>query len=66
MSFLAYLRLFIIVLILISFNSSSFAKRAAIIIDYDTKKVLFEVNADTLNYPASLSKMMTVYIISWL
>jgi len=40
-----------------------FAKRAAIVIDYDTKKVLFEKNADTLNYPASLTKMMTLYIV---
>ena len=38
------------------------AKRAAIIIDYDTQEVLFEVNADTLNYPASLAKIMTLYI----
>ena len=46
------------------FNSNSvFAKRAAIIIDYDTQEVLFEVNADTLNYPASLTKIMTLYII---
>ena len=48
----------------ISLNSNSLsAKRAAIIIDYDTQEVLFEVNADTLNYPASLTKMMTLYII---
>ena len=48
----------------ISLNSNSLsAKRAAIIIDYDTREVLFEVNADTLNYPASLTKMMTLYII---
>ena len=39
------------------------AKKAAIIIDYDTKNVLFEVNADTLNYPASLTKIMTLYIV---
>ena len=39
------------------------AKRAAIIIDYDTQEVLFEVNADTLNYPASLAKIMTLYIV---
>jgi len=39
-----------------------FAKVAAIIIDYDNKNVLFEINADTLNYPASLTKMMTLYI----
>ena len=48
----------------ISLNSNSvLAKRAAIIIDYDTQEVLFEVNADTLNYPASLAKIMTLYIV---
>ena len=36
---------------------------AAIVIDYDTKEVLFEINADTRNYPASLTKMMTLYIL---
>ena len=50
-----------IVLILVS-NPLS-AKIAAIIVDYDSKKVLFEKNADTLNYPASLTKIMTLYII---
>ena len=39
------------------------AKKAAIVIDYDTKKILFEVNSDTLNYPASLTKIMTLYIV---
>ena len=39
------------------------AKIAAIVIDYDTKEVLFEINADTRNYPASLTKMMTLYIL---
>ena len=31
--------------------------------DYETKEVLFEVNADTLNFPASLTKIMTLYIV---
>lgn len=54
----------IIFLISISLGSNSvFAKKAAIIIDYDTQEVLFEVNADTLNYPASLVKIMTLYIL---
>ena len=44
------------------FSSSLLAKKAAIIIDFDTKETLFEVNADTLNFPASLTKMMTLYI----
>ena len=37
--------------------------KAAIVIDYDTNKTLIEVNADTLNYPASLTKIMTLYIV---
>lgn len=44
-------------------SHSIFAKKAAIIIDYESKKTLFEINADTLNYPASLTKMMTLYIV---
>ena len=53
--------IFIILLILSSTNLLQ-AKRAAIIIDYHTNETLFEVNADTLNYPASLAKMMTLYL----
>ncbi len=44
-------------------SSNLYAKKAAIIIDYDNKDVLFEVNADTLNFPASLTKIMTLYIV---
>lgn len=39
------------------------AKYASIIIDADTGEVLHEVNADSLNYPASLTKMMTLYLV---
>jgi len=48
---------------LIIFSNNISAKKAAIIIDFDTQKTLFEVNADTLNFPASLTKMMTLYIV---
>ncbi len=44
-------------------SSVTFAKKAAIVIDFDTKEVLFEVNANTKNYPASLTKIMTLYIL---
>ena len=58
---------FLIVLsltLIIFFNTNTVsAKRAAIIIDFDTQETLFEINADTLNYPASLTKMMTIYIV---
>jgi D-alanyl-D-alanine carboxypeptidase len=50
-------------LIVIFTTSQSFAKKAAIVIDFDTKEVLFEVNANTKNYPASLTKIMTLYIL---
>ena len=39
---------------ILSFSSNIFAKKAAIVIDFDTEEVLFEVNADTRNYPACL------------
>jgi D-alanyl-D-alanine carboxypeptidase len=38
------------------------AKYASIIIDADSGEVLQEVNADMINYPASLTKMMTLYL----
>ncbi len=39
------------------------AKFASMVIDADTGKVLHQVNPDTRNYPASLTKMMTLYKI---
>jgi len=56
----------IVTLIIVTFSLTTnpvLAKRAAIIIDFDTQEVLFHVNADTLNYPASLTKIMTLYIV---
>ena len=50
-------------LIVIFVTTHGFAKKAAIVIDFDTKEVLFEVNANTKNYPASLTKIMTLYIL---
>ena len=38
------------------------AKYASIVLDADSGEVLHEVNADTRNYPASLTKMMTLYL----
>ena len=43
--------------------SAAIAKYASIVIDADSGAVLHEVNADTPNYPASLAKMMTLYMI---
>lgn len=39
------------------------AKYASIVIDLETGRVLHEKNADTRNYPASLTKMMTLYMV---
>ncbi|HEY9163863.1 MAG TPA: D-alanyl-D-alanine carboxypeptidase family protein, partial [Magnetovibrio sp.] len=39
------------------------AKYASLVIDAATGEVLNEVNADTRNYPASLTKMMTLYLV---
>ena len=58
---LIFIKLLIFIIFFLS-STSLFAKKAAIVIDYDSKEVLFEVNADTLNFPASLTKIMTLYI----
>ena len=60
--FLRY-NLIIIFITFIIISNPVGAKKAAIIIDYETNNTLFEVNADTLNYPASLAKMMTLYMV---
>ena len=39
------------------------AKYASIVIDFESGQVLHEENADTRNYPASLTKMMTLYML---
>lgn len=39
------------------------SKYAAIVIDNNTDRVLFARNADSLRYPASLTKMMTLYML---
>lgn len=43
--------------------SSALAKYAAFIVDAETGRVYHETNADTRNYPASLTKMMTLYLL---
>jgi D-alanyl-D-alanine carboxypeptidase len=39
------------------------AKYASIVVDAETGLVLHETNADTRNFPASLTKMMTLYLL---
>lgn len=44
-------------------SSPAFAKYASFVMDADTGRVLHSVNADTRNYPASLTKMMTLFML---
>lgn len=39
------------------------ASDASIVVDAESGRVLHEVNANSLNYPASLTKMMTLYMV---
>ncbi len=52
-----------LILVLFGYLPSANAKYAAILIDTESGRVLHEVNADSLNYPASLTKMMTLYMV---
>ena len=46
------------------FFGSVYAKeyRAALVADIDSGRVLYQENANQLNYPASLTKIMTLYL----
>ena len=57
------INILLVFLIVTNISFEVLAKKAAIVIDFDTKEVLFEKNADTRNYPASLTKIMTLYIV---
>ncbi len=49
--------------VLLSGTKSSQAGYASIVLDADTGEVLRSRNADTRNYPASLTKIMTLYML---
>ena len=49
--------------VLLSGTKSSQAGYASIVLDADTGEVLRSRNADTRNYPASLTKLMTLYML---
>ena len=49
--------------ILIFAATPVFAKHASYVMDAQTGRVIHEINADTRNYPASLTKMMTLYMV---
>ncbi len=51
------------VIVLIGSASPVFAKYASYVMDAETGRVLHAVNSNTRNYPASLTKMMTVYLL---
>ena len=50
-------------LFLIILGSPANAKYASFVINENTKRIYHNTNADTRNYPASLTKIMTLYII---
>ena len=39
------------------------ARYAAMVMDAESGQVLYEINANTRNHPASLTKMMTLYML---
>ena len=45
-------------------NAYSAQYRAALVADMDTGRVLYQENANQLNYPASLTKIMTLYLLT--
>lgn len=54
--------LFLAVLFLSAAVNNAFASTSSIMLNADNGKVLYEQNADELRYPASLTKLMTLYI----
>jgi D-alanyl-D-alanine carboxypeptidase len=66
-SFLKPVLLFLTALALslaaITVASAGNGKYAAIVVDANTGKILFSANADQARYPASLTKMMTLYLV---
>tara|TARA_B100000963_G_C22586685_1_gene653461 strand:+ start:104 stop:1168 length:1065 start_codon:yes stop_codon:yes gene_type:complete len=55
--------LLITIILTANLSHPLFAKIASVIGDPLSKEIYFEVNKDTKNYPASLTKIMTLYII---
>ena len=64
MSYLKKLKLIsIFILTSLIFVSTANAKYASFVINEKTKRIYHNANADTRNYPASLTKIMTLYMI---
>lgn len=51
------------VAVVLSLGAAAAAPNAAIVVDHKTGKVLYSSNADAQRYPASLTKMMTLYML---
>ncbi|MBQ5699940.1 MAG: D-alanyl-D-alanine carboxypeptidase [Alphaproteobacteria bacterium] len=54
--------LFLISAMFICMGADAAQYRAALVADMDTGRVLYQENANQLNYPASLTKIMTLYL----
>jgi len=55
--------IFSLVALLMAATAPAHARYASIVIDAETGEILYEKNANTGNYPASLTKMMTLYLL---
>ena len=53
---------FLVVTLIALSSGTAQARYASIVIDYDSGRILHAINPDTRNYPASLTKMMTLYL----
>ncbi len=58
----------IIIITFLNFNFSVFANpniqaRTAILVDYHSDKILYEIDADAVIYPASMTKIMTSIVV---
>jgi D-alanyl-D-alanine carboxypeptidase len=60
---LAGLVVIVVCLVTIVDASAASSKYAAVVMDANTGKTLFSENADAPRYPASLTKMMTLYLL---
>ena len=59
----SWVALAVLLFALILMPAEAEARYASIVIDADTGRVLHQTNADTRNYPASLTKIMTLYMV---
>lgn len=55
--------LFVLIFGICALPQQASAKYASFVMEANTGRILHAVNADTRNYPASLTKMMTLYMI---